>query len=137
MPSLSPRRVHPGQRACSPPGSIAGNQTPQAQSHREFLIPLLRWKSLGAHRKSSDLPSGDSLCEGIVSHRKRYSSHFPSLPCVVWDQERANPWMLSCGALSVLGWTTWRVSSIARLGCASMSLLPEPCRKHLRLNMSL
>lgn len=48
-----------------------------------WRIHLPCWKSLRAHRKSSDLPSGDSLCERIVSHRKHYSSHFPSLPHVV------------------------------------------------------
>lgn len=48
-----------------------------------WRIHLPCWKSLRAHRKSSDLPSGDSLCEGVVSHRKHYSSDFPSLPHVV------------------------------------------------------
>lgn len=83
-------------------------------------IHLPRWKSLRAHRKSSDLPSGDSLWEGIVSHRKRYSSHFPSLPRAVGDRERADPWMLSGRALLALGSPTWQVSSITRLGAWAM-----------------
>lgn len=43
-------------------------------------VSLPCWKSLRACRKRSDVPSGDSLCEGIVSHRKPYGSQFLVLP---------------------------------------------------------